>query len=73
MCFKDEKMLSTGRMSLAPGVLLLRFVQFEYSGFSVSDFVGVLIGPSLVMNLTYMIKQLLKKYSDKHQIINHGM
>jgi len=37
-------------------------VYFEYSGFSVSDFIeGVLIGLALVMNLTYLIRLRSKK------------
>jgi hypothetical protein len=44
------------------GILVGRFLHFEYSGFSVSDFVeGVLIGVSLVLNLTYLIRMRLKK------------
>ena len=42
---KDEVMLSIGMISIALGILIGRFVHFEYSGFSVSDFVeGVLVG-----------------------------
>jgi hypothetical protein len=62
MRIKDETMLSIGMISLTLGILIGRFVHFEYLGFSVSDFVeGVLIGLSLVMNLAYMIRQRLKK------------
>jgi hypothetical protein len=65
MHLKDETMLSVGMISLALGILIGRFLHFEYSGFSVSDFVeGTLIGLSLVMNLAYMIRQRSKKYSD---------
>jgi hypothetical protein len=52
---KDETHLSIGMMSLAIGILVGRFTHFEYSGFSISDFVeGILIGLSLVMNLFYL-------------------
>jgi len=62
MRLKDETMLSIGMISLALGILIGRFLHFEYSGFSISDFIeGVLIGLSLVMNLTYMIRQRSKK------------
>lgn len=59
---KDEVMLSIGMISIALGILIGRFVHFEYSGFSVSDFVeGVLVGLSLVMNLAYLISRRNKK------------
>ena len=62
MVFKDENILSIGMISIALGLLIGRFVHFEYSGFFVSDFLeGVLVGLSLVMNLTYLIRQKLKK------------
>jgi len=52
MQLSDEKILAIGGISLALGILIGRFLHFEYSGFSVTDFAeGVLIGPSLVMNL----------------------
>jgi hypothetical protein len=59
---KDEVMLAIGMISIALGILIGRFVHFEYSGFSVSDFVeGVLVGLSLVMNLAYLISRRNKK------------
>ena len=55
-------MLAIGMISMALGILIGRFLQFEYSGFSVSDFLeGVLIGVSLVMNLAYLISRRSKK------------
>ena len=61
MAFKDESILAIGMLSIALGLLIGRFVHFEYSGFSVSDFLeGVLVGVSLVMNLTYLIRQKLQ-------------
>ena len=49
MQLKDEPMLSIGMMSMALGILIGRFIHFEYSGFSVSSFVEcVLVGLSLV-------------------------
>jgi hypothetical protein len=65
MKLKDETVLSIGMMSLAIGILVGRFTYFEYSGFSISDFMeGVLYGLSLVMNLFYLITKS-KKLSTK--------
>ena len=62
MVLKDETLLAIGMISMALGILIGRFVYFEYSGFSVSDFIeGVLIGLALVMNLTYLIRLRSKK------------
>jgi hypothetical protein len=61
MHLSDESMLAIGTKALALGILLGRFLYFEYAGFSVTDFVGdVLIGLSLVMNSTYLIKKRKK-------------
>jgi hypothetical protein len=52
---KDENMLAIGMVSLALGILIGRFLHFEYLGFSITDFVeGILVGLSLVMNLAYL-------------------
>ena len=57
MQLKDESILAIGMISIALGILIGRFLHFEYSGFSITDFVeGVLVGLSLVMNLTYLIR-----------------
>jgi hypothetical protein len=57
MPLKDESALAIGMVSIALGILIGRFLHFEYLGFSVTDFAeGVLVGLSLVMNLTYLIK-----------------
>ena len=62
MQLKDENMLAIGMLSMALGILIGRFVNFEYSGFSVSAFVeGVLVGLSLVMNLAYLMRRKTKK------------
>ncbi len=54
-------MLAIGTKALALGILLCRFLYSEYGGFSVTDFVeGVLIGLSLVMNITYLIRKRKK-------------
>jgi hypothetical protein len=62
MVLKDEAVLAIGMISMALGILIGRFVHFEYSGVSVSDFIeGVLVGLALVMNLTYLIRLRSKK------------
>jgi hypothetical protein len=61
MQLSDEKILSIGGISLALGILIGRFLHFEYAGFSVTDFVeGILVGLSLVMNLTYLVRKRKK-------------
>jgi hypothetical protein len=61
MVLKDETALSIGMISLAIGILLGRFTDFEYLGFSISAFVeGILIGLSLVMNLFYLVRRSRK-------------
>jgi hypothetical protein len=58
LLLKDENILAVGMMSMALGILIGRFTHFEYSGFSISDFVeGTLTGISLVMNLAYLIRR----------------
>ncbi len=65
MVLKDETLLAIGMISMAVGILIGRFVYFEYLGFSVSDFLeGILIGLALVMNLTYLIRYRSKKDID---------
>jgi len=61
MQLNDERILAIGTISLALGILIGRFFYFEYSGFSVTDFAeGILIGLSLVMNITYLIRKRKK-------------
>jgi len=61
MPLKDENILAMGMISMALGILIGRFLHFEYSGFSVTDFIeGILTGLSLVLNLTYMIRNRRK-------------
>ena len=63
MLIEDENvLLAIGMISLSLGILVGRFLHFEYSGFSVSDFVeGVLVGVSLVLNVTYLVRLRAKK------------
>ncbi len=64
MQLKDETLMAIGMMSLALGILIGRFLTFEYAGFSVTDFVeGVLIGLSLAMNVAYLIRIRKKQHS----------
>lgn len=64
MRLKDETILAIGMLSMALGILVGRFLHFEYLGFSVTDFTeGVLVGLSLVMNLTYLVLMRRKKQS----------
>jgi len=45
MQLSDESMLATRTIALALGILISRFLYFEYADFSVTHFVeGVLIG-----------------------------
>ena len=56
MHLKDETILAVGMLSMALGILVGRFLHFEYLGFSVTDFVeGVLVGLSLVMNVACLV------------------
>jgi hypothetical protein len=58
MRLSDERILSIGMISLAIGSLIGRVLHCEYAGFSITDFVeGILIGLSLVMNITYLIRK----------------
>ncbi|MGD9130426.1 MAG: hypothetical protein PVH73_02495 [Candidatus Bathyarchaeota archaeon] len=62
MALKDESILAIGAISMAIGILIDRFLHFEFSGFSVSAFSkGVFTGLSSVMNITYLIRLRSKK------------
>jgi len=62
MELSDERIVSIGMISLAIGILIGRFLYFEISGFSITDFVeGILIGVSLVMNVAYLIRKRKSK------------
>lgn len=61
MELSDERILAVGMISLALGILIGRFLYFEYAGFSITAFTeGVLVGLSLVMNITYLIRKRKK-------------
>ena len=58
MQLNNEKTLSIGMISLTMAILIGRFLYFEIVGFSITDFAeGILIGISLTMNLTYLIRK----------------
>jgi len=62
MRLKDEVILS---MCMTVGIFVGRFTRFEYSNFGISDFIeGLLLGVSLVMNLTYLVRRR-KDFSNK--------
>jgi hypothetical protein len=62
MLIKDEKtLLVAGMFSLSLSILI-GFLHVECFGFSVSDFVeGLLLGISVAMNLTFMIRRRSEK------------
>ncbi len=63
MKLSDERILSIGMISLALGILIDRFLNFEYEGISVTAFSeGILIGLSLVMNIAYLIRKRKKQH-----------
>ena len=67
MKLSDERIIAIGAISLAVGILIGRFLHFEYAGFSITDFTeGVLVGLSLVMNLTYLIRKRRKNSANHH-------
>jgi len=58
MLLKDENILAIGMLSMALGILIGRFLHFEYAGFSLTDFAeGVLTGLSMTLNLAYLIRK----------------
>jgi hypothetical protein len=58
---KDESILAMGMLSMALGILIGRFLYFEYAGFSLTDFAeGVLTGLSMAMNIAYLVRKRKK-------------
>jgi len=62
MLMKDENtLLAVGMFSLSLSILV-GFLNVEYSGFSVSDFLeGMLVGISFVLNLTCLWRRRSKR------------
>ena len=67
MLMKDEnKLLAAGMFSISLSILI-GFLHVECFGFSVSDFVeGMLVGISVVLNLTFLIRRKSKKQVSIH-------
>ena len=62
MKLSDERILAIGMITLAIGILIGQFLYFEYQGFVVTAFIeGMLIGISIVMNITYLIRKRKKQ------------
>jgi len=63
---KENTLIAAGMFSLSLSILI-GFLHVECFGFSVSDFIeGMLVGISLVLNLTFLIRRRSKK-----QVLNH--
>lgn len=64
MLIKDENtLLAAGMFSISLSILI-GFLHVECFGFSVSDFIeGMLVGISVVLNLTFLIRRRSKKKS----------
>jgi hypothetical protein len=61
MQLKDESILAIGMISMALGILIGLFLHLEYSGFPMTDLAeGILVGLSLVMYLTYLVRMRKK-------------
>jgi hypothetical protein len=67
MLIKDENMLLTAGMFSISLSILIGFSHVECFGFSVSDFIeGMLVGISVVLNLTFLIRRRSKKKISTH-------
>jgi hypothetical protein len=73
MLERSESILALGMISMALGILVGRFLHFEYADFPITDFVeGVLTGLSLVMNLTYLVRySKTQRPTSTRQLGNH--
>jgi len=61
MQLDDDRILAIGGISLALGILIGRFLDFEYAGLAVTSFVeGALFGLSLVMNIAFLLRRRMK-------------
>jgi hypothetical protein len=67
LLIKDENtLLAAGMFSISLSILI-GFLHVECFGFSVSDFLeGMLVGISLVLNLTFLIRRRSKKKVSTH-------
>ncbi len=56
MFLKPQHMLPIGMITLALGLLIGQFLPFNLLGFPISSFLeGLLIGLSIVLNITYLV------------------
>jgi len=68
MKLSDDRILAIGGISLALGILIGRFLNFDYAGVSITAFVeGILLGLSLVMNLAYLVRRRTKQNTEHSQ------
>lgn len=68
MQFNDDRILAIGGISLALGILIGRFLDFELAGYSITAFVeGILLGLSLVMNIAYLLRRRTKQVTEHPQ------
>ena len=68
MQLSDDRILAIGGISLALGILIGRFLDFELAGFSITAFVeGILLGLSLVMNIAYLVRRRTKQDAEHRQ------
>ena len=67
MLIKDENtLLAVGMFSISLSILI-GFLHVERFSFSVSDFIeGMLVGISVVLNLTFLIRRRSKKKVSTH-------
>ena len=67
MLIKNENtLMAVGMFSLSLSILI-GFLHVEWFGFSVSDFMkGMLLGISVVLNLTFLIRRRSKKKASIH-------
>lgn len=57
MSMRDENLLTIGMLSTSTSILIKTFFKLSYMNFSISDFLeGLLVGISLVLNLTYLVR-----------------
>ena len=57
MRLRNETILTIGTFSMTAAILIGRFFEFSYTGFSVTDFLeGLFTGLSIVFNLTYLVR-----------------
>ena len=57
MKLRDVTILKIGMFSMTAAILIGRFFDVSYTGFSITDFLeGLFTGLSIVFNLTYLVR-----------------